>query len=191
MVGAKTLVAAVLASLAAAEPQELVTAPKSTPGCTTYSTVFRAAAAPTTLVYSATRTAWYGVDCGGCRTLSTRVLMPTATPAAVAPAKDPVIVTMKGTTTVSRASCKPSSTTKKPAPTDGVPTNLCAAVTCLTGSQCVETDGVAKCVPNSSGGSGGGEQCGTAVCGAGYYCCNRSCGICAPKDGACIQLFCG
>jgi len=36
----------------------------------------------------------------------------------------------------------------------------------------------------------GGEVCGNNVCGAGYYCCNASCGICAPAGGACIQIAC-
>ena len=43
----------------------------------------------------------------------------------------------------------------------------------------------------------GGERCihpqtgqVTAVCGAGEYCCNASCGICAPVDGSCTQQYC-
>lgn len=48
---------------------------------------------------------------------------------------------------------------------------------------------------NNGGGNGGGngqggEPCGDGVCGAGSYCCNTSCGICAPLDGACIQIAC-
>jgi hypothetical protein len=39
-------------------------------------------------------------------------------------------------------------------------------------------------------GSPGGEQCGDTVCGAGLVCCNASCGICTPPDGACIQIAC-
>jgi hypothetical protein len=35
------------------------------------------------------------------------------------------------------------------------------------------------------------EPCGNNVCGAGTYCCNASCGICAPEGGVCIQRFCG
>jgi len=36
-----------------------------------------------------------------------------------------------------------------------------------------------------------GEPCGkTAVCGAGTFCCNASCGICAPEGGFCIQIAC-
>lgn len=35
-----------------------------------------------------------------------------------------------------------------------------------------------------------GEPCGDAVCGAGTYCCNASCGICAPEGGFCTQQVC-
>ncbi|EJT75656.1 hypothetical protein GGTG_05588 [Gaeumannomyces tritici R3-111a-1] len=48
--------------------------------------------------------------------------------------------------------------------------------------------------PGGGGGGGGGGEspvtCGKNKCGKGQYCCNSSCGICAPVDGACIQLFC-
>jgi hypothetical protein len=33
--------------------------------------------------------------------------------------------------------------------------------------------------------------CGASSCGAGEYCCNESCGICAPEGGVCTQQFCG
>jgi hypothetical protein len=36
-----------------------------------------------------------------------------------------------------------------------------------------------------------GTPCGGNVCGAGEFCCNESCGICAPEGGGCIQIFCG
>lgn len=36
----------------------------------------------------------------------------------------------------------------------------------------------------------GGGQCGTAFCGPGTFCCNRSCSICAPIGGACTQQVC-
>ena len=35
------------------------------------------------------------------------------------------------------------------------------------------------------------EVCGSNSCGPGTYCCNASCGICAPLGGGCIQIFCG
>lgn len=40
----------------------------------------------------------------------------------------------------------------------------------------------------STGGTGvdGGIPCGSAVCGAGEYCCNAGCGICAPIGSACV-----
>lgn len=36
-----------------------------------------------------------------------------------------------------------------------------------------------------------GVPCGDTTCAPGDYCCNDSCGICAPPDGVCIQLVCG
>ena len=35
------------------------------------------------------------------------------------------------------------------------------------------------------------EPCGSNTCGGGTYCCNVSCGICAPVGTGCIQIFCG
>ena len=35
-----------------------------------------------------------------------------------------------------------------------------------------------------------GEPCGSNVCGDGTYCCNSSCGLCAPAGGFCIQIVC-
>jgi hypothetical protein len=35
-----------------------------------------------------------------------------------------------------------------------------------------------------------GEPCGQNSCGAGSYCCNASCGMCAPEGAACIQVAC-
>lgn len=32
--------------------------------------------------------------------------------------------------------------------------------------------------------------CGPSVCGSGEYCCNESCGICAPFGGSCTQQVC-
>lgn len=37
---------------------------------------------------------------------------------------------------------------------------------------------------------GGGGVCGTKVCKAGTYCCNASCGKCAPIGGGCTQQAC-
>jgi hypothetical protein len=36
----------------------------------------------------------------------------------------------------------------------------------------------------------GGGRCGASVCGASEYCCNPSCGICAPDGGFCTQQVC-
>lgn len=35
-----------------------------------------------------------------------------------------------------------------------------------------------------------GEACNQTTCGAGEFCCNYSCSICAPLDGVCTQQFC-
>ena len=36
-----------------------------------------------------------------------------------------------------------------------------------------------------------GVPCGYSVCGHGEYCCNESCGICAPVGGFCTAEYCG
>ena len=36
-----------------------------------------------------------------------------------------------------------------------------------------------------------GRACGTSLCARGEYCCNESCGICAPRGAVCIQIQCG
>jgi hypothetical protein len=36
----------------------------------------------------------------------------------------------------------------------------------------------------------GGEQCGSKVCTGKTFCCNASCGICAPIGGGCTQQAC-
>lgn len=66
-------------------------------------------------------------------------------------------------------------------------TNPCAAVLCLTGTTCEVVNGQAECVPIDSTGS---EACGDVTCAEGEVCCNASCGICTPPDGACIQIAC-
>ena len=38
---------------------------------------------------------------------------------------------------------------------------------------------------------GDGEPCNQVTCGAGEFCCNFSCSICAPIGGACTEQFCG
>jgi hypothetical protein len=62
-------------------------------------------------------------------------------------------------------------------------TNPCAAVTCQVGSTCIVVDGKGVCVAP-------GPKCGANTCSAGQFCCNPSCGICAPRGGACTQVIC-
>ncbi len=60
---------------------------------------------------------------------------------------------------------------------------------CTTLAFCVQgytwSQKACKCLPDK-----GGEKCGTSTCGKGEVCCNASCGICTPPDGACIQIAC-
>ncbi len=64
---------------------------------------------------------------------------------------------------------------------------------CPEGSICVD-DPTDDCDPATGGADCLGicrPACGDTVCGAGDYCCNASCGICAPIGGSCTQEFCG
>jgi PrcB C-terminal len=60
-------------------------------------------------------------------------------------------------------------------------------VLCVMGYHFNSDPTVCACVPDTTT---TGEPCGTNVCGAGEYCCNASCGICAPTGGFCTQQFC-
>jgi hypothetical protein len=71
-------------------------------------------------------------------------------------------------------------------PDTGGGTNPCAFTLCPINTECVVVGGEAVCKPAG----GGGERCGDTTCGAGQVCCNSSCGICTPPDGACIQIAC-
>ena len=39
--------------------------------------------------------------------------------------------------------------------------------------------------------SASGKTCGTSLCKDTEFCCNESCGICAPRGGSCLQRRCG
>jgi hypothetical protein len=65
------------------------------------------------------------------------------------------------------------------------PIDPCAAVRCPAGTHCSAPADVAECVPD-----GADEPCGSSLCTGGMVCCNASCGICTPPDGACIQIAC-
>ncbi len=63
---------------------------------------------------------------------------------------------------------------------------------CPEGFTCVD-DPRDDCDPESGGRDCGGfcrPTCGNTVCGDGEFCCNESCGICAPTGGSCTQEFC-
>jgi hypothetical protein len=64
-----------------------------------------------------------------------------------------------------------------------------AAVLCAQDSPWSSDPNVCGC-DSSAGGGTVGETCGKNVCPSGQTCCNASCGICAPPDGACIQIAC-
>lgn len=59
---------------------------------------------------------------------------------------------------------------------------------CLQTALCIQgytwSQKACMCLPDKH------DTCGTKTCGAGEYCCNASCGICAPLGGACIQIAC-
>lgn len=54
----------------------------------------------------------------------------------------------------------------------------------------VEAKAPAEAAPPPTTASSAGVPCGEVTCTAGQVCCNASCGICTPPDGACIQLAC-
>jgi hypothetical protein len=59
-------------------------------------------------------------------------------------------------------------------------------VLCTISSHFDSSPSVCACVPNTQPPG----SCGGHSCGAGQYCCNASCGICAPFGAACIQIVC-
>lgn len=71
----------------------------------------------------------------------------------------------------------------------------CASEPCEAGTHCeakqapctkAKCPPIAECVPDTDG-----TKCGKNTCGPNTFCCNSSCGICAPEGGGCIQQFCG
>lgn len=72
---------------------------------------------------------------------------------------------------------------------------LCATVRCAAGTHCETKEvqcvrapcpPIAECVPNTTA----GIKCGKNTCTGDTYCCNSSCGICAPKNGGCTTQLC-
>jgi hypothetical protein len=59
---------------------------------------------------------------------------------------------------------------------------------CVQTAMCIQGDVWSQkscsCVPEK------GPKCGKKSCGANEYCCNASCGLCAPLGSACIQIAC-
>jgi hypothetical protein len=58
-------------------------------------------------------------------------------------------------------------------------------VDCIIGSTFDPSPSVCACVPSVTP-----IPCGKSMCGAGDYCCNASCGMCAPRGAMCIQIVC-
>lgn len=54
---------------------------------------------------------------------------------------------------------------------------------CPPGKVCSMQACTLECPPDK-------KPCGNGVCGAGEYCCNESCGICAPEGGFCTEQYC-
>jgi hypothetical protein len=70
----------------------------------------------------------------------------------------------------------------------------CEAVLCIEGTHCCDVCGQANCVSNDVPcplAFCAGEECNGVYCGAGEYCCNYSCSICAPYGGGCPEIYCG
>ncbi|MFO0669534.1 MAG: hypothetical protein U0235_07900 [Polyangiaceae bacterium] len=68
---------------------------------------------------------------------------------------------------------------------------------CRAGQHCQEAACLVACMPNDPHCCPSfcvddpvPSKCGANTCGAGQYCCNESCGICAPMGAACIQMVC-
>ena len=71
----------------------------------------------------------------------------------------------------------------------------CATIVCKANTHCEVTatlcDAKPQCTPVAQCvGDKGTIPCGGNQCGPGSYCCNASCGTCAPKNGACTQQIC-
>jgi len=150
------------------------------PQCTTY--IAEIQSDPKTIgIYAATATVNNVVDCAGCALATT-----TITPYWLSPLNRPAItINIGGTTTVTSTTC--SETDDAPgAPSNGY--DPCIVTLCRTGTVCQARNGRATCVPRPSRES---QRCGTNVCDDSHFCCNRSCGVCAPIGGACTQQFCG
>lgn len=56
---------------------------------------------------------------------------------------------------------------------------------CPPGNHWDDSPSVCACAPDEPS-----TPCGSDTCGADEFCCNASCGTCAPIGGACIQVFC-
>lgn len=73
-------------------------------------------------------------------------------------------------------------------PVDETGESTAEARTCNVMALCVQgytwSAKACSCVPDK------GPKCGTKQCGAKEYCCNASCGICAPLGSACIMIAC-
>jgi hypothetical protein len=54
---------------------------------------------------------------------------------------------------------------------------------CVPNQPCPKIACYVQCPPKVT-------PCGDTVCTGGDVCCNASCGICTPPDGACIQIAC-
>jgi hypothetical protein len=66
------------------------------------------------------------------------------------------------------------------------PTRDCEVVLCPADTECKVIDSQPQCIPL-------GQKCGWNTCSSSEFCCNESCGYCAPLDplgGGCTEEFC-
>jgi hypothetical protein len=165
------------------------------PNCTTFLTKSVPTAAANITRYAVTKTVKFEVDCKGCvlsvvtNTATNTVTSKLATTSGDVTntttwvtselASTPSVVTATGTASVTETICaKETGTTL---------VDDCALVLCPYKNVCKMVRGKPTCTPMP----GESQSCGGAVCAAGYFCCNRSCGMCAPRGGACTQQYCG
>jgi len=79
-------------------------------------------------------------------------------------------------------------------PLDSTGASVRASAEAVTGAETSGGDGNDSSldrVGHPAPGKTTGTPCGPSRCAVGQFCCNESCGICAPHGGVCLQRQCG